>query len=210
MTECTGTPVEAVSEEVARRLRAVGRAVSPEEIGDLWIFPPLEDVEHSAEFLLFTRKLEEGKLRLYSARLRRVAADPDENGMAAGNGTAAAVNGTGHAAGIDGHGSGASGGGPPANGNGNGAHGHGASVNGNGAGPRAATVRQQITEHGTVPADRIPGLVIRLRRRLGDDGEPRHVLIDGRAERWHELLPQERGAVPENGDGTVEAPGGGS
>lgn len=189
MTEGTGTRVDAVSEDVARRLRAVGRAVSPEEIGDLWIFPPLEDVEHSAEFLLFTRRLEAGKLRLYSARLRRVVADPRVNGAGAANGNGNGAGGEGHAAERNGD---------------------GARANGNGAGPRAGRLRQQITEHGTVPADRIPGLVVRLRRRLGDDGEPRHVLIDGRAERWHELLPEERGAVPENGDGTVEGPGGGS
>ena len=173
MTEGTGTSVDGVSEEVARRLEAVGRAVSPEEIGDLWIFPPLADVEHSAEFLLFTRRLEEGKLRLYSARLR-LAADP-----AAENGDAGAVRG----------------------------------ANGNGAGGEGE-VHQQITEHGSVPADRVPGLVVRLRRRLGDDGEPRHVVIDGRPERWHDLLPASangngngRAAPHANGDGTVEAAG---
>lgn len=191
MTEGTGTPVEAVSEEVARRLRAVGRAVSPEEIGDLWIFPPLEDIEHSAEFLLFTRKMEEGKLRLYSARVRRAVAGPGENGDAA-----ATANGNGDAA--------------TANGNGNGAHGHGVSANGNGAGPPAAAIRQQITEHGTVPADRVPGLVVRLRRRLGDDGEPRHVTIDGRPERWLELLPSELRGGGGNGGPPVEAAVGGS
>ena len=175
MTEGTGTSVDGVSEEVARRLRAVGRAVSPEEIGDLWIFPPLADVEHSAEFLLFTRRIEEGKLRLYSARLR-LAADP------------AGQNGDAEAARVP---------------------------NGNGAGPEAR-MHQQITEHGSVPADRVPGLVVRLRRRLGDDGEPRHVVIDGRAERWHDLLPASgnghgnghgngRTAPNANGDGAVEA-----
>lgn len=171
MTEGTGTSADGVSQQVARRLQAVGRAVSPEEIGDLWIFPPLADVEHSGEFLLFTRRLQEGRLRLYSARLRHEA-------------EAVEVNGDGRAA---------------------------RATNGDGA-VGEPQMRQQITEHGSVPADRVPGLVVRLRRRLGDDGEPRHVVIDGRAERWHELIPAfenghaNGGAAPsENGDGRVEA-----
>lgn len=178
MTEGTGTSADGVTEEVARRLRAVGRAVSPEEIGDLWIFPPLEDVEHSAEFLLFTRRLEEGKLRLYSARLRHAAAGEDPE--------PAAANGNGHANGNG-----------RADGNGNGAHAP------NGGPP----MRQEITEHGSVPADRLPGFVVRLQRRLGGAAEPRHVAIDGRPDRWHELLPA-RANGASNGAGRVEASNG--
>lgn len=163
MTEGTGASVDDVSQEVSRRLRAVGRAVSPREIGDLWIFPPLRDVEHSAEFLLFTRRLAEGHLRLYSARLRHVG-----NGDGS-NGDRPTTVGT----------------------NGNGVHG--------------PAMRQEITEHGSVPADRVHGLVVRLRRRLGEEGEPRHVTIDGREERWRELS-----GLHVNGDRRVEAAGGGS
>lgn len=174
MSEGTGTSVDGVSQEVSLRLRAVGRAVSPAEIGDLWIFPPLADVEHSAEFLLFTRRLEEGELRLYSARLRHAV-----NGVEDGSEAVAPANGNGR--------------GLPADGEGNGAVNGDGTYRGNGSGP---AMRQEITEHGSVPADRIHGLVVRLRRRLGDDGEPRHVSIDGREERWHELF-----AAPENGNG---------
>jgi len=170
MTEGIGTSADGVTEEVARRLQAVGRTVSPEEIGDLWIFPPLEDVEHSAEFLLFTRRLEEGKLRLYSARLRHAVAGEEPE--------PAAADGNGHA-------------------NGNGAH----PANGDPA------MRQQITEHGSVPADRLPGFVVRLQRRLGGAAEPRHVVIDGRPDRWHELLPAD-GNGASNGTGRVEASNG--
>ncbi len=179
MTEGTGTSVDGVSQEVSRRLQAVGRAVSPEEIGDLWIFPPLRDVEHSAEFLLFTRRLEEGKLRLYSARLRH--GTDDRSGE---NGAAPVENGNGHGGG-----------------NGDGRHVDG-SYRADGAGPE---MRQEITEHGSVPADRVQGLVVRFRRRLGDEGEPRHVSIDGREDRWRELFDRR-----ENGSGPVEAAEGGS
>lgn len=179
MTEGTGTSVDGVSQEVSRRLQAVGRAVSPEEIGDLWIFPPLRDVEHSAEFLLFTRRLEEGMLRLYSARLLHATDGSGDNGAAAPE------NGDGQHAG-----------------NGDGPSGAEGSYRGNGSGPE---MRQEITEHGSVPADRVQGLVVRFRRRLGDDGEPRHVSIDGREERWLELFDRH-----ENGSGPVEAAEGGS
>jgi hypothetical protein len=46
---------------------------------------------------------------------------------------------------------------------------------------------QTITEHGLVPADRVPRMVHRLQRRLGDLGEPRHVEIGGSDVRWAEL-----------------------
>lgn len=54
---------------IAARLDAVERAVPPPEIADVWLFPPLPDVESSAEFLLFTRILEGNARALYSARM---------------------------------------------------------------------------------------------------------------------------------------------
>lgn len=54
---------------IASRLNAVERIVPPPEIADLWLFPPLPDVESSAEFLLFTRILEGNARALYSARM---------------------------------------------------------------------------------------------------------------------------------------------
>lgn len=49
------------------------------------------------------------------------------------------------------------------------------------------TTGQTITEHGLVPADRVPRMVDGLQRRLGDLAEPRHVQIGGCAVRWAEL-----------------------
>lgn len=161
MTQGAGAPAVDVSRELALRLREVGRAVSPSEIGELWIFPPLADVEDSAEFLLFTRVLEEDRRRLYSARLRGLAGE-GEPGPARGNGDAAAA------------------------------------ADGNGAAAR----RHEITEHGSVPADRVPRLVERFRRRMGDGGEPTHLVIEGSLERWTSLLP----TGPANGNGHGPGP----
>lgn len=158
MSRGGGASAVELSEELAGRLRALGRSVSPEEIGDLWIFPPLSDVEESAEFFLFTRLLERDRRRVYSARLPPGAAD--------GNGAGAAGNGRG------------------------GTGGEGAGGNG-GPGSRSHAPGQEITEHGSVPAGRMPRLVERFRRRLEDDGEPVHVIIDGRRERWVRLVAED-------------------
>lgn len=152
-----GAPVD-LSEELVRRLRHVGRAVRPRELGELWIFPPLEDVEESAEFLLFTRMTRGGRRRLYSARMGREAV-PAEGGEgdAGSNGRPAADPGGGER-------------------------------------------RQRITDHGSIPADRVPRLVERFRRRVEADGhEPVHVVVEGTLERWRALLPGEE--VPGDGSG---------
>lgn len=158
MSSDTGASVD-LSEELSRRLRDVGRAVAPREIGELWIFPPLEDVEESAEFVLFTRMGENGHRHLYSARARPAGA--------AGNGTS-------------------SGGRVPSKGS-------------------EGEERQRITDHGSIPADRVPRLVERFRRRVDREGhEPVHVVVEGTMERWRELLPgpaaNGNGAPP--GDGS--------
>lgn len=110
---------------VASRLDALASAVPPPEIAELWVFPPLAELESSAEFFLFTRFLEGHRRALCSARLQR------EEG---------------------------------------------------------ASARQVVVEHGSVPADRVPRLVQRLQRRVGDEGQPVHRVIEGCEARWRELL----------------------
>ncbi|MDX1578365.1 MAG: hypothetical protein R3266_07765 [Gemmatimonadota bacterium] len=51
------------------RLGELGRRVAPPLIGDVWLFPPLPNVETSSEFVLFTRILDDGLRALYSARM---------------------------------------------------------------------------------------------------------------------------------------------
>lgn len=62
-----GSPVDPGSRAV--RLGELGRRVPPPSIADVWLFPPLPQVEDSSEFLLFTRILEDGGRALYSARM---------------------------------------------------------------------------------------------------------------------------------------------
>lgn len=54
--------------ETIRRLEEVGLRVPPPQIADVWIFPPLDGVDGSSEFLLFTRLMEGQERRLYTAR----------------------------------------------------------------------------------------------------------------------------------------------
>lgn len=171
MSEGAGAPVVDASQELARRLREVERAVSPSEIGEVWIFPPLAEVESSAEFLLFTRLVEDERRRLYTARLRLPVGEEGSDG------------------------------GPAGNGNGNGAS---AASNGDAGGDR----RHEIVEHGSVPSERVPRLVERFRRRLGEEDEPAHFVIDGSVERWSSLLPAR--PVNGNGHGPAGSNGGGA
>ncbi|MFQ5678179.1 MAG: hypothetical protein ACE5HP_01810 [Gemmatimonadota bacterium] len=122
-------PTRAEDSPVAVRLQALARTVPPTEIGELWVFPPLEALEGSAEFFLFTRRVGEERRGLYSARLE-------------------GENGSGE--------------------------------------------RQVVVEHGSVPADRVPRLVDRLQRRLGEGFRPYHAVIDGSTVRWEELLHTHR------------------
>lgn len=120
-----------------RRLQALARVVPPPEIAELWVFPPLPEIDASAEFFLFTRFREGGRRSLYSARLL------PENGSPA---------------------------------------------------------RQVVVEHGSVPADRVPGLVSRLQRRLGEERQPLHLVVDGRVGRWEEFVH----AASNGGNGAPE------
>jgi hypothetical protein len=158
----------AVDSELATRLHALGRSVSPIEISELWVFPPLPDIEDSGEFVLFTRVLAD--------EMRRVCAVEFGNGVA-GNG-APRANGNG----VAGNGNGNGGGSGDRNGNGNG---HGAG-NGNGAGISGPTVR--IIEYGRVPSNRVQRVVDGFRRRLGDDREPLHLRVEGCPHSWVRML----------------------
>ncbi len=51
---------------------------------------------------------------------------------------------------------------------------------------------QVIIEHGRAPADRVARLVANLQRRLGQTAAPKHVRIEGEAERWCALLEAAR------------------
>lgn len=72
----------------------------------------------------------------------------------------------------------------------------GGAADGNGDG------RQEVTEHGRVPAGRVPRLVEQLLRRLDEDREPLHVNVDGRQERWSELLGRFGAAADGDEDGS--------
>lgn len=61
----------AAESAVTRRLQELASTISPLEIAELWIFPPLAELESSAEFFLFTRFGVEERRTLYSARLQR-------------------------------------------------------------------------------------------------------------------------------------------
>jgi hypothetical protein len=54
---------------LASRLSELSRLVPPPEIAELWVFPPLADVQDSGEFFLFTRYLDDDSRRVYSSRL---------------------------------------------------------------------------------------------------------------------------------------------
>jgi len=124
----------ALSGELTIKLRQLGRSVSPIEISDLWVFPPIEELEDSAEFFLFTRFLSADVRRLCAARF--VAAK--------------------------------------------------------GGGPEPQ-VKQEVTEYGSVPAQRLPRLIEGFRKRLGDGRPPIHLTIEGCPLSWDRLVSLESG-----------------
>lgn len=60
---------ERLSRSMCRRLVDLGETVPPCEIGDLWVFPPLDEPRGTEEFVLFTRMGENGDRRVYSSRV---------------------------------------------------------------------------------------------------------------------------------------------
>ena len=131
----TGSGTTGISGRLAERLRHLAEAIPPAEIAELWIFPPMVELENSSEFFIFTRYFNGQARRVYSAGLSGIIdADPVPVGD------------------------------------------------------------QEILEHGSVPHDRVPGLVERFQRRLGESREPRHLIIEGCEERWATLIPGDEDA----------------
>ena len=74
---------ETISELTAARLRRLAGRIPPDELSEVWVFPPLEDIEGSDEFHLFTRRMSEGVYRVCAAEFP---------GDASANGEARAAN----------------------------------------------------------------------------------------------------------------------
>jgi hypothetical protein len=56
-----------VTPETIERLRKLAGSIPPEELSEVWVFPPLADLEDSEEFILFTRQMAEGVFRICAA-----------------------------------------------------------------------------------------------------------------------------------------------
>ena len=170
----------AVESELAARLHALGRRVSPVEICDLWVFPPLPDIEESGDFVLFTR--------LLTDEMRRVCAVEFTDPTGPSNGNHAVLRS------ANGNGSAGNGSVEKAAAN-NGSNGNGESRNGDRGHepgiPSRPLPTVRITEYGRVPAGRVQRVVDGFRRRLGDHREPLHVRVDGCPESWLRMLAEE-------------------
>lgn len=78
---------EVISELTAGRLRRLAGRIPPDELSEVWVFPPLEDVEGSDEFHLFTRRMSEGVYRVCAAEFAgdsENGAEPDAAGAEVG------------------------------------------------------------------------------------------------------------------------------
>lgn len=58
---------ETITEETAGRLKRLAGSIPPEELSEVWVFPPLDDVEGSDEFHLFTRAMDDDVYRVCAA-----------------------------------------------------------------------------------------------------------------------------------------------
>lgn len=87
-----GRPDDEARREVANRLRDLGQRIAPAEISDIWVFPPLPNLEGSTEFLLFTRFLPDEMRHLCGAEFT----------AGHGNGSGQAANGNGNGNGTGG------------------------------------------------------------------------------------------------------------
>lgn len=168
------TPSGGGDSDLVKRLQHLEHRVPPDELDELWIFPPLEETEGTREFLLFTRQAGRETRRVYSARVEGTG---EKNG--AGEAMARNASGSGDA---------------PSAGSGSNTSPSTPSVNGNGldgddgsGGPDGSRL-QSIVEHGRVPAERLPRIVERFLRRLGEERVPVHVELDGSPDRWGKLL----------------------
>lgn len=88
---------ETISELTAARLRRLAGRIPPEELSEVWVFPPLEDIEGSDEFHLFTRRMSEGVYRVCAAEF---PGDGGKNGAAGGGNGAAGDSASGSSATI--------------------------------------------------------------------------------------------------------------
>lgn len=149
---------ERLSEAMSRRLRELEETVPPSEVGELWVFPPLDEPEGTEEFVLFTRLGDNGTRRLYSSRVP--PSDEVRRELPGPSGyTRQAEREMANQGSRDGR-----------------------------AGAEDGGADQQVTEHGAMPERRLPGLVERFRRRLEEDRAPVHLRIDGSRERWAQLV----------------------
>ena len=158
-----------VDSELAVRLRALEHSVSPAEISDLWVFPPLPDLEDSGDFVLFTRVLPDEMRRICRVEFADTVV----------------TNGNGQ------HVNGRNGDGVAGNGHTNGSTPENGSEDGNGNGNGSGTPVARITEYGRVPSKRVQRVVDGFRRRLGDDREPLHIRVDGCPDSWIRMLAPE-------------------
>lgn len=87
---------ETISELTAARLRRLAGRIPPDELSEVWVFPPLEDIEGSDEFHLFTRRMSEGVYRVCAAEFPGDGGRDDAVGSANGaaDGTAAGSSAT--------------------------------------------------------------------------------------------------------------------
>ncbi len=60
-----------IAPETIGRLRRLAGSIPPEELSEVWVFPPLPDLENSEEFVLFTRRMSEGVFRVCAAEFTR-------------------------------------------------------------------------------------------------------------------------------------------
>ena len=60
-----------IAPETIGRLRNLAGSIPPEELSEVWVFPPLPDLDDSEEFVLFTRRMSEGVFRVCAAEFTR-------------------------------------------------------------------------------------------------------------------------------------------
>lgn len=88
---------------LSERLRSLQGRIPPDEISDLWVFPPLADLDDSREFVLFTRLLPDEMRRVCAAEFPVAPGGGDAAGVGHANGNGQ-VNGNGR---VNGNGQGA-------------------------------------------------------------------------------------------------------
>ena len=62
-----GAGTQTIAADTIERLRRLEGSIPPAELSEIWVFPPLDDVEKSDEFHLFTRQVGDGVYRVCAA-----------------------------------------------------------------------------------------------------------------------------------------------